>query len=562
MKLRRAIVPVLAIVCMSFGFFLAYQVFDHFRSNIISQHEEKLSDIVNSIDRSAQGYFHIYYDSLDYITGRRGFVEAETKWEQTGDTEDLQFRMEENLLNRDMQVKTILAIDNGKVLLSADGNTGYQLPEQLEDTLFICQDNDGASYLAILHQGQVLSYAALIDMNTLCDYLAGSSAVNETDHMLLVDRDGKLLICHHQAVTTVQSVNDETLALSPARMIAWQAVGTDIRQVSLFETQTDEAVSTVGYALIGNNASENSFFTICVMDTYDAYLDALSKDTIWFIISCSITLSGILLLLYCVSSLSRKNRKAAKDLEQMKQRQAALEKINEQTQKLAHHQRLETIGTLTSSISHEFNNLLTPIMSYSLLTLEKLPAEEDELYDNVLEIYNASQKAKVIISRLSDISRKNSPKTFREVSVDDLVKKALDIAMPAKPEHVEVRLNLNCWDLRIRANEIQVCQMLLNLILNAFQAMDGRGTLQIHTTFHDDSVQICVSDNGCGIPDEIQEKIFDPFFTTKESGKGTGLGLAIVAQVVEDHLGTIEVSSKTGQGTQFKVSLPRHPETE
>ena len=73
---------------------------------------------------------------------------------------------------------------------------------------------------------------------------------------------------------------------------------------------------------------------------------------------------------------------------------------------LAHHQRLETIGTLTSSISHEFNNLLTPIMGYSLLTLENLPDEENELYDYVLEIYNASQKAKTIISRLSDLSRK------------------------------------------------------------------------------------------------------------------------------------------------------------
>lgn len=561
MKLRRVIAPVLALICMISGFFMAYRVFLQFRENIVSQHGEKLTDIANSVDLSARGYFQIYYDSLDYVTGRRGFIEAEKVWVQTGDTEELLFRMGENLLNQEMQVQTILAIHDGKVLLSSDGNTAYRLPEQM-DTLFICQDDAGTSYLAILHSREYLSYAALIDLDALCDYLADSSAVNESDRMLLIDRKGTILICHHEEQTHAEPLTEAALAKSPAREIAYQAVGTDTRQVSLFEMGDGEDTSTMGYALIGDKGGENGFFTICVMDAYDAYLKALNKETAWFIISCSMILAGILLLLYYVSSLSRENRKAAKELEQMKQRQEALERINEQTQRLAHHQRLETIGTLTSSISHEFNNLLTPIMSYSLLTLEKLPADEEELYDNVLEIYNASQKAKVIISRLSDLSRKNSPKTFREASVDELVKKALDIAMPAKPEQVEVKLNLNCWDLRIRANEIQITQMLLNLILNAFQAMEQGGVLKINTTFDDDHVQIHLLDNGCGIPEEIQEKIFDPFFTTKESGKGTGLGLAIVAQVVEDHMGTIQVSSAEGHGTQFQISLPRHTETE
>jgi len=263
-----------------------------------------------------------------------------------------------------------------------------------------------------------------------------------------------------------------------------------------------------------------------------------------------------------LSFLIFNNRKSRRELKLLEERQEALEKINRQTRELAHHQRLETIGTLTSSIAHEFNNLLTPIMSYSLLTLEKLPPEEEELYDNVLEIYNASQKAKMIISRLSDLSRKNSEKTFHNISLDEQVKRALDLVMPAKPEHVEIKLNLNCWDQRIRANEIQICQMLLNLILNAFQALEHGDTVQIDTTFDETSVYLHVSDNGCGIPEEIQKKIFDPFFTTKDNGKGTGLGLAIVAQVVEDHFGTIDVKSTPDRGTRFSICLPRLAESE
>ena len=268
-------------------------------------------------------------------------------------------------------------------------------------------------------------------------------------------------------------------------------------------------------------------------------------------------LLGLVFLLSYAGILASENRKASRELRQLSQRQRHLEEINRQTQQLAHHQRLETIGTLTSSISHEFNNLLTPIMSYSLMTLEKLPPSEEELADNLIEIFNASEKAKEIISRLSDLSRKNSPNTFRPVSLDALIKKALTVANPARPQSVEVRLNLNCWDQRIRANEIQITQMLLNLILNAFHAMEDGGTLEISTTYDDHSVNLQVTDTGCGIPEALHRKIFEPFFTTKDPGKGTGLGLAIVAQVVEDHQGSIHLRSQPGEGTVFTVSIPR-----
>ena len=266
---------------------------------------------------------------------------------------------------------------------------------------------------------------------------------------------------------------------------------------------------------------------------------------------------GLFFLLLHAGILYTENRRASRELLQLNERQKKLEQINLQTQQLAHHQRLETIGTLTSRISHEFNNLLTPIMSYSLMTLEKLPPSEEELADNLIEIFNASEKAKEIISRLSDLSRKNSPNTFRTASLDVLIQKALTVATPAKPKEVEIRLNLNCWDQRIRVNEIQITQMLLNLILNAFHAMEETGILEISTAYDDDSVVLQISDTGCGIPAELHSKIFEPFFTTKDSGKGTGLGLAIVAQVVEDHEGSIHLTSQPGKGTVFTVKIPR-----
>lgn len=295
-----------------------------------------------------------------------------------------------------------------------------------------------------------------------------------------------------------------------------------------------------------------------IRESHEQLLASVRVTAFYAMIFGGMVVLGIGILVILFLHLIRRTAVIQRQAEALHKKNEAMEALNRQTQALAHHQRLETIGTLTSSIAHEFNNLLTPIMGYSLMALEKLPPEEEELYDDILEIYNASRKAKAIISRLSDLSRKNTAMTFREVSPDELIRRTLDVAMPAKPRKVELKLDLNCWDQRLQANEIQLSQLLLNLILNGFQAMGDRGgVLTVSTSFDEKHIQIRVGDTGCGIPKEHLSKIFEPFFTTKEAGKGTGLGLAIAAQVVEDHHGGIKVESRTGEGTTMTVSLPR-----
>ena len=275
-------------------------------------------------------------------------------------------------------------------------------------------------------------------------------------------------------------------------------------------------------------------------------------------ICIAILSAGIFFLLLALILICRRDRRHTRAIEQMERRKETVEALNRETRELAHHQRLQTIGTLTASIAHEFNNLLTPIMGYSMMALEKIPPEDEELYDSIVEIYESSRKAKTLVSRLSDLSRKNTENVFRPHSPDELIRRTLDIAAPAQQDNVEIKLNLNCWEQRISANEIQITQLLLNLILNAFHAMEPNGgILTISSGFDEESIHIRVEDTGCGIPPEIQEKIFDPFFTTKETGRGTGLGLAIAAQVIEDHNGAISVESIPGEGTSFLATLPR-----
>lgn len=275
------------------------------------------------------------------------------------------------------------------------------------------------------------------------------------------------------------------------------------------------------------------------------------------ILGLALVLAGMLIALQIFLKGKRDMMEADKELEDLKEKNRQMEELTRKTQELAHHQRLETIGTLTSSIAHEFNNLLTPIMGYSLMTLEKLPQDADGPYDDVLEIYNASVKAKDIISRLSELSRKNTEMRFETINPDELVNKVLHVTSPALPKKVDIFRNLNCSRKYIEGNETQLSQLVLNLIINAFHALgEEGGEVTVTTEKVGSDIMIEVADNGPGIPDDIKEKIFDPFFTTKEAGVGTGLGLAIALQAAEDHKGRLEVESEEGKGASFKVFIP------
>lgn len=291
---------------------------------------------------------------------------------------------------------------------------------------------------------------------------------------------------------------------------------------------------------------------------YGHLSEVFRETVVYSMISGSLMVLGVGMLLILFLHMLHRTTRIQREAEALRKKNQAMEALSQKTQELAHHQRLEIIGTLTSSIAHEFNNLLTPIMGNSMIALEKLPSDEDALYDELLEIYVASCKAKEIISRLSDLSRKNTETCFRQIAPDEVIRKMVRTAEPARAENIQINMHLNCWDQRLTANEIQLSQMILNLILNGFHAMEGSpGILTLCTNFDEKYIHFQVSDTGCGIPKEIQSKIFEPFFTTKETGKGTGLGLAIVAQVVEDHQGEIHLESKPGRGTTFTVSLPR-----
>ena len=243
------------------------------------------------------------------------------------------------------------------------------------------------------------------------------------------------------------------------------------------------------------------------------------------------------------------------------------QKLEEQ---LRQAQKLDTIGRLTSGIAQEFNNLLSPVLGYSELALQDVD-EDSPLHNDLIEIRNASMRGRDLVRSLLAFSSEQEL-SMEVINLNDVIEAFSRLLRNVLREDIEIELRLAPTLGYVRADAAQVEQMVMNLAVNARDAMPSGGVLTIETS----NVFFCeayashrvdlppgaycmfsVSDTGTGFDEDTKRNIFDPFFTTHEIGRRTGLGLATVHGSVKQHGGVILPYSEVGQGTTFKVYLPR-----
>ncbi len=262
-------------------------------------------------------------------------------------------------------------------------------------------------------------------------------------------------------------------------------------------------------------------------------------------------------------------QRALRELDDRAERKRAEEALRQSEKQFRQSQKMEAVGRLAGGIAHDFNNLLTIIMGYSQVLLTEL-GPQHPLRGKIEETLKAGGKAAALIRQLLTFSSKQSmdPKIL---SLNTAVTSLENMLRRLIGEDVQFVIQLDPKNGRLRADQTQLEQVLVNLVVNARDAMPKGGTITIETAqveltrspvYHiaplqpGSYVRLAVSDTGCGMDLKTQSHIFEPFFTTKGEGKGTGLGLSTVYGIVTQCGGAIDVTSRVGHGTRFDLYFP------
>lgn len=231
--------------------------------------------------------------------------------------------------------------------------------------------------------------------------------------------------------------------------------------------------------------------------------------------------------------------------------------------------KMEAVGTLTGGIAHDFNNIIQAIMGYNQLMISgRSGNESDMLYLN--SVGELIQRSRELVKQLMLFSKKVDPLSTA-VNINDEIKSMQKLLTKSIPKMIEIKTNLDENISPINADSTQIGQIIMNLVINARDAMGDSGTINISTknlTLQKNTtiagvnipagiyIEFSVADTGCGMEKDVMQKIFEPFFTTKETGKGTGLGLAVVHGIVKKHNSFIYCESESDKGTTFKIVFP------
>ncbi|WP_070000932.1 sensor histidine kinase [Cellulosilyticum sp. I15G10I2] len=323
--------------------------------------------------------------------------------------------------------------------------------------------------------------------------------------------------------------------------------------------------------------SDEEFWVVAVVMSYDEIQEPITRYLIITILIVITFVIGFAWIAYTIIKMKKDREAYQLEMDHLKELNLVAEELRVKDLELQHARRLKTIGTLTGGISHEFNNLLTPIMGHSEIILQHMHSD-NEFYEGVQDIYEASKRAKELIEQILIFSHgEKNKRVYKCLKIGKVIKESIKFLKPILPSNINVIVNNKDCDAWVLGNETDFQQIFMNIYTNAYYAMKEKGgtltigvevikveedmELQENNAKTQSYIRLYITDTGCGMNQETVNQIFDPFFTSKPLGEGTGLGLSVVHGIVKKYGGKITVKSIVDQGSTFYIYLPVYTKT-
>ena len=580
----------------------AYMNFIDYRDSVITQQQDHLLTIAKSISRSLDLFIRDKDNNLSLLAKNPIIVEALNKHSRSAS-----YGLHEEILQTFYEEYSN-EIDR-VLLLDAEGLILYQYPtdHQLDKTMMHYSDVEevlrnhkayiGKAYKTGENQFSINIIRPIFKEDEFIGILVNKIALNSVYEKLVrpvkAGEKGYAMIKSKDGVIMMHLVREQVgiQSLIVRKEMYPQYNWAELEELN--RKQVEEGEGTKVYHSIWWQEKElvwakklsafttielgNNSWIVAVQMAYSEIEKPIREVLIKISITVLTLITVLLIGIYKIMQIERKQEALELETKYLRELNQAAEALIKSEARLRHSQKLQTIGTLTGGIAHEFNNLLTPILGYSEIVLNNL-VKQNELYEDIQGINKAAIRAKEIIDQILTFSRNDDiTLKFKPLEINSVIKEGIKLFESVLPNNIKLIKEINYHSGYILGNATQIQQVILNLCTNAYHSMKENGgileinvqTVSITQEVSDqmnlekgDYVRIKIKDTGCGMDQETLNQIFDPFFTTKEVGEGTGLGLSVVHGIVKNHNGDIYVESEIDVGTTIFVHLPLIDENE
>lgn len=573
-----------------------YINYDEYRDTIVAKQQENMLGITRSICRSVELYLSSIIDMMESIIGDSEFIEDVTNIPASGaenvtlDEFKAYYNSKSELVDRiyfiDSEGKVLSCYPNGSEDISVENKQDIDIALTTRKTHIgkAYMDKELKIFVVNIFQPVFVEndfkglLTVSLSLDVIYEKLIAPVKVGQKGYVMVKDQEG-IIIMHpvkeQIGMDVIKSRKEAFPGLEYQELedlVAEQLQGIEGTKVYHSYWWGDNILKKTKKLNAYTPLKLGDYFWVVALTTsYEEIADPINKflfKSFYSSVIIAVIMGGFLIALF---NMKKNKDELEKETKYLKMLNETSEQLRKQEAELYHSQKLKMIGTLAGGIAHDINNLLTPILGYSELLMMSFP-EGSETYEEVEEIYKASQKGKELTQQMLVLARSDS--NLIQGDLVDINKALMDTIKLLKnvvPKKIVINENIteNCGTINISYTQIH--QVLFNLCTNAYQSMNGSGVMEIGLnrisgktaqgvnnkfSHKKEYAEILIKDSGCGMDEDTLSRIFEPFFTTKGIGDGTGLGLFVVQSIIEKHNGIIIVESQVGVGTLFKIYLP------